>query len=877
MTQQSDSSQTRGTLTAITLLSLFLLSACQSDGPADAGIDGKSTQGQLDEIAATLDVQYKVLNNLEKGRCGDSGRCFSVQIVLTAKQPISTNNWQIYFSQYFPLHDVVSGEFTVDTINGDLKRIVPGEAFEGFAAGESKQLTLYLAGTHGNEFEAMPNYYIVADGMEPRIIQSTVPTYDPQSGLEVMPHLVSFTDAEKQFRISAAEKIRWATPSVLYERLLGTQVVASAVGTGIIPTPLSIETLPGNATLDLATGISLSLQGSERAGIAAALDRLGRLGVAENPSGVPVSIRVSQPDERDSGAYSLRVENDSVRIEAADVAGAFYALQSLAGLLQVGDTRVPLVRVTDRPRYEFRGMHLDVARNFHSKQFVLKFIEQMSAYKLNKLHFHLGDDEGWRVEIPGLPELTEVGSRRCHDETESTCLMPQLGSGPLGTGAVNGYYSVSDYKEILTAASAHHIQVVPSFDMPGHSRAAVKSMEARYRNLRKGRDDKEASRYLLTDLNDESKYTSIQNYTDNTINVCMESPYAFFDRVVSEMQKMHADAGHPLTRYHIGADETAGAWKDSPACERFLANNSAGIERVEQLGAYFIERVVGILTSKGIEPAGWGDGMGHTAVERMPDVVQSNAWGRLIDPAHASAHEHVNNGWQVVISVPDATYFDFPYEADPKERGFYWASRQTNTRRVFEFMPDNLPAHAEFWTDSEGLDLRLNDQDPMRKGSGYAGLQGHLWSETFRSDEQVEYMAFPRLLALAERAWHLASWEVPYDHDGANYDPESGHFTPEMRRQRDEDWNRFASLVGSKELAKLDRDGIHYRIPTVGAKRIDGLLHCNLLFPGLAIEYRTGNGEWQNYPGPVPVGAESIEVRAVSADGKRKGRSLRVQ
>ena len=854
------------------ILGLSVLLACDSQYR-----EPEFGQQQLDDLAATLAIRYTVINNLEQGHCGSSGRCFSVRMELTAADNLSSGNWQLYFSQLFPLHEVVSDEFVVETINGDLKRIVPGDDYRGFKAGERKFLILYLAGTHGNEYEAMPNYYLVGEGLEPRLVQSTVPTEDPETGLEIMPHLSEFTDAQTQFRISATDKIQWVTSSVLYERNADTFLVPDSMHAAIIPTPLQIEVDDARRTLNLRIGVSVRLEGVQRQAIQAGLDRISRLGVVESPSGVPLFINVASSEAAVAESYTLTIGSDAIRIEAVDGAGAFYALQSMAALLTVGDTRIAIAQVTDRPRYSFRGLHIDVARNFHSKQLILTLIEQMAAYKLNKLHFHLADDEGWRMEIPGLPELTDIGSKRCFDPSELKCLLTQLGSGPFGNSPVNGYYTIADYQEILAAATAHHIQVIPSFDMPGHSRAAVKSMQARFKALSAAGKLLHATRFSLTDPGDESVYNSIQNYTDNTINVCLDSAYAFVEKVVSEMQEIHEQAGHPLTRYHIGADETAGAWKNSPACERFFASNSAGIERVDQLAAYFIERVAGILASRGIEPAGWGDGMGHTSVQNMPPVVQSNAWGRLVDPAHVAAHKQANDGWDVVISIPDVTYFDFPYEADPKERGYYWASRQTNTRKVFEFMPDNLPVHAEFWTDSEGLDLALSDQQPLLPGRGFAGLQGHVWSETLRSDEQVQYMVFPRLLALAERAWHVAPWEVPYDVSGASYDRESGRFTAEMRRSRDENWSRFANVLSGKELAKLDLAGISYRIPTVGAKFLQGTLHCNLIFPSLTIEYRSGEDDWQTYTKPVFVGNRPIEVRAVSADGQRKGRALAVE
>ncbi len=862
----------------LVLLSLLIwLAACERR-PDIKATHSTIDQNQLDEFAESLQVNYTVINNLEKGRCGSAGRCFSVSIVLGTKRAFALSGWQLYFSQYFPLHHVLSDEFAVETINGDLKRIIPNDDYRGFKPGESKNLTMYIEGTHGNEFEAMPNYYVVGNGLEPRLVQSTVPTTDVDSGLEVMPHLSAFTDAERQFRITESENIQWATAEVLYDRNRESIHDPNAGIGEIIPSPRHVELDSQRRQLNLASGVSIQLNGLERRTMAVALNRLATLGVSERDGGIPLSVSLESADDgiEISESYSLKIDSGGIGIWATDEPGAFYALQSLVGLLRPADMHLPYVTIMDSPRYSFRGLHIDVARNFHSKELILRIIEQMAAYKLNKLHFHLGDDEGWRVQIPGLPELTDIGSKRCHDPTESRCLLPQLGSGPFGNTGVDGFYSVADYQEILATAAANQIQVIPSFDMPGHSRSAVKSMEARYRKYVAAGDDTKATQYLLTDLEDSSQYNSIQNYTDNTINVCLESSYAFVEKVITEMQKIHDRAGHPLTRYHIGADETAGAWKDSPECDRFLSEHSGLVTDANQLGSYFIERVAEMLTAKGIEPAGWGDGMGHTNVDNMPAVVQSNAWGRLIDPAHVSAHRQVNNGWEVVVSTPDVTYFDFPYEADPKERGFYWASRQTNTRKVFEFMPDNLPVHAEFWTDSEGLDFALHDAQPMHAGRGFVGMQGHVWSETMRSDEQVEYMLFPRLLALAERAWHRAPWEVPYDTDGASYGRDSGRFTEELRKKRDSDWNRFANIVASNELAKLDLAGIAYRIPTVGARRTAGRLHCNLIFPGLKIEFRIDEGDWETYDGPTHVGDNAVEVRAVSADGQRRGRRLQV-
>ncbi|KND54494.1 Beta-hexosaminidase [Candidatus Paraburkholderia kirkii] len=165
------------------------------------------------------------------------------------------------------------------------------------------------------------------------------------------------------------------------------------------------------------------------------------------------------------GGYRLTIAPGGVSIEAFDAAGLFYGVQTLLSLTPAGDGSVPAMTIEDAPRYAHRGMMVDVARNFRQPATLRRLIYQMGAYKLNRLHFHLSDDEGWRIEIPGLPELTDIGAKRCHDLTEMRCLLPQLSS------------------------------VMPEIDMPGHARAAVVSMEARYQRLHSQGDEPAASAY----------------------------------------------------------------------------------------------------------------------------------------------------------------------------------------------------------------------------------------------------------------------------------------------------------------------------------------------------------------------------------------------
>lgn len=850
-------------LIALTALALLTTTAAHA----------QPTQAQLDSIAAHLRVGYQVLDNRPgPAACAPAPSCMLARITLSdgAGPPAGVS---IYFSSVVPILKADSDGLALTHINGDLYRLTPTPDFRGFPPDQVFTIDLTLAGHQLSELYPMPNYYVAADGLAARTIASTRAVVDPETGLESLPFVVPFTDEARLAGGSATDTTVWATSSRIY-------AVNAAAGTAvqpvpraaILPTPLRTKLDPAGGELDLSPGVKVSVSGLPRAALAAGLAHLAKAGAGEAPGGARLRIRVAPAEKLAAGGYHLTIKPAGIEIVASDPEGAANGLASLTQLVDARRT-VPLVAIEDAPRFDFRGLHVDVARNFHSKAEILAILDQMAAYKLNRLHLHLADDEGWRVEIAGLPELTTIGSRRCHDLTERTCLLPQLGAGPDSSTPVNGFYSRADYIEIVRAAQARHIQVIPSFDMPGHSRAAIKAMEARAARLRaEGKPEAEASRYLLSEAASKSVYSSIQHYDDNTINVCLDSAYAFLGKVVDEMAALHAAAGQPLTRYHIGADETPGAWSASPACAAYEAR--IGIKPAD-LGGHFIEKVSALLAARGVVVAGWSDGMGHAKADRMPAKVHSNSWGALGGEGPASAHLQANQGWEVVISTPEVMYFDSPQAADPKERGYDWPSRATDTRKVFDFMPENLPAHAELWTDLHGRPQASKDEHPLEPGVRFNGLQGQLWSETVRSDAQVDYMLYPRMLALAERAWHGANWEAPYT-PGKAYDPTTGAFTAQMRARRDADWVAFANLLGGRELARLDAAGVAYRIPTVGAAVEGGRLKANVEFPGLPIEYRVAGGPWRPYVEGTAVTGR-VEVRARSADGKRAGRGLVVQ
>ncbi len=818
-------------------------------------------QAPLDRLAADLGYRFAVLDN-RPAACPGKTACFRSEITITMPDalPATVAAPEIRFGFVSRIVAIDSDVFDWRLINGDLNALVP-KSGRRLEAGRTYRIGIVGAGQYFSRAHAMPNAHLVVPGLQPRVIAATRTRIDADTGLETLPFVAPMTDEAKLATGSAADRNQWLTPERAYARY-AERGAATTPDIAVLPLPARATRAAG-ATTDLNVGLRILPGRIDIDDLRSALDALPYPQVAAG--GIPVTFAITRglPAE----GYRLTIGGNAVRIDAVDVAGARHALRSLTQQAAFERGMLRPLTIEDAPRYPYRGLHIDLARNFHGRGQVLKLIEQMATYKLNRLHLHLGEDEGWRMEVRALPELTEVGAYRCFDASETTCLQPQLGGDPDRGAATNGFLTQSDYLDILHAAKARGIEVIPSFDMPGHSRAAIRSMEARYRRLQAAGDTAAAERYRLAEPGDTTKYRSIQNYDDNTLNVCIDQTYRFLDTVLDEVAALHRQAGTPLKTYHIGADETAGAWSQSPACKAMMARTGM---QPTQLGAYFIERVAGNLAKRSIKVAGWSDGMGHTATARMPARVQSNIWGGLHTGGVAETHVQANRGWDIVLSMPGLGYFDMPYAIDPDERGYDWASRSVDPFQVFAFMPGNLPANAAIIPDLLGRPTAVADTAPLDRGRGLTGIQAQLWSETVRSDAQVDYMLFPRLLSLAERAWTTPAWEPAYV-PGAAYPPGDARVD---RAAIAADWRGFAGRAGVA-LRALDAGGVAYRLAPPGARIVGGRLEANSEFPGTPIEYRTGDGAWRRYIGPVTVSGP-VQVRTRTPDGRRAGRSITV-
>lgn len=588
----------------------------------------------------------------------------------------------------------------------------------------------------------------------------------------------------------------------------------------------------------------------------------------KNSNKAPVlKIRLEQVASLPEEGYTLKTTIDQVLIQASSPTGALYGVNSFLALLPpvfwkggVQELVFSQVEIEDAPAFGYRGLFLDVARNFQSKQQVFKLLDLMSFYKLNVFHFNLANDEGWRIEIPGLPELTEFGGRRGFSVDESEFLWPYYASGadPDQNATGTGFYTAADFQEILTYAKGRNIEVIPELGVPAHSRAAILAMEKRYRTFIQAGKEKEALAYRLADPRDQSIYLSAQNFKGNTVCVCQESTYAFYEKLVVEIGKMYANAGVEAKNWHSGGDEVPkGVWTASPICTEFLAKNQQ--LKTEDLIDYFRERTATILENHGWKMGGWEEiGQTHGTTAVSPNLKFANqdwklyAWNAVAGwGGEDMAYKLANAGYPVIICSSANFYFDLAYSWDPDERGHSW-SGVVDLYQSWKAVPGKLYlSHDQTidgkpwnWSEQAQKFTKLTDQGRQN----IIGVSGQVWTETIKGGEMLEYYLFPKMLGYVERAWNG-------DPDWSNKATED-----EMKVGRAKEWNQFVNLVSQRELPRLEHifGGVEFRLPKPGVSIINEQVMVNAGFPGMLIRY-TDSG--QEPTEASPIYREPIYVR----------------
>ncbi len=423
----------------------------------------------------------------------------------------------------------------------------------------------------------------------------------------------------------------------------------------------------------------------------------------------------SPPEGVKREAYSLDVANNQITIKAATQAGAFYATQTLLQLIETkadGTSTIPACHISDMPRFAWRGLMLDESRHFFGKKLVKHLIDTMAVHKMNKFHWHLTDNEGWRIEIKAYPKLTSIGAWHGEGTPINTPKRDQKKKG-VNNPKYGGFYTQADIKEIVAYAAARHIEIIPEIDVPGHGFAFCKSYPE------------------VLPKSDGGAGKDVQGLQDNVISVVREKNYKMLDTIFAEISALF-----PSPYIHVGGDEVnKAAWANSPEHRAFVREHKNGVENINALQNYFMLRLEKILKSHGKTLMGWNEIMHGGNLSKDTAVM---AWISVGAGIHAAKKGH-----PTIMAPGKHTYFDMKYPGPNERKGHWWAGA-IDTHQAYNWNPvfekQLTPSQQKF----------------------IQGVHCCLWTEFVYTPEGVDYKLWPRACAIAEVGWtqqKLRSWD----------------------------------------------------------------------------------------------------------------------
>lgn len=467
-------------------------------------------------------------------------------------------------------------------------------------------------------------------------------------------------------------------------------------GIDVIPMPRSVEYHSGNFTISPETKFYTNLSAESRQALTDYLEgtSLGSVPFAESATGNN-GIELNLCDSSivtGNEAYRIEIDKKGVRLSANTETGIFYGLQTLLQLLNNGDNKtLPALTINDSPRFPYRGLHLDVSRHFFDKEFVKKQLNAMAYFKMNRLHWHLTDGAGWRIEIKKYPRLTSFAAWRPFDKLNDWWVGGRTFCEQDDPRAVGGYYTQDDIREVVAYAAERHITIIPEIEMPGHSEEVL----ATYPELS----------------------CSGKPYVNADFCIGTEKTFEFLENVLLEVIDLF-----PSEYIHIGGDEASkSSWNTCPRCQKRMADEH--LNSVDELQSYMIHRIEKFLNDHGRKIIGWDEiiegGLSPTA------TVMS--WR-----GEEGGIKAVKAGNQAIMTPGKYCYLDAFQDApntQPMAIGGYLTLEKVYS---FEPVPDSLS--------TKEAELIL-------------GVQGNVWTEHIPTPEHYEYMIYPRILALAEIGW----------------------------------------------------------------------------------------------------------------------------
>lgn len=502
-----------------------------------------------------------------------------------------------------------------------------------------------------------------------------------------------------------------------------------------IPQPESVQMKQGNFTLSSKTKVIIpaeykddfQLYLSNKIKSDTGLKLQVKVG-SKTPSKNFILFKKVQDESMADEAYTLEVTADHIKVSAKTYAGLFYGFQTLRQAIPVNTSvyTVPCMVVKDSPRFEWRGMMIDVSRHFQSKEFIMKQIDIFAAYKMNKFHWHLTDDQGWRIQIDRYPNLTDKGAWRA-DRSGIAWWSRELATAD-EPKTVGGFYTKNDIREVIEYARARNVEIIPEIDVPGHSKALVASYP-----------------FLCCVDSANFEVATGGKAPDNALCAGKETTYEFLDNVLTEVAELF-----PSKYIHIGGDEcNKKNWKKCPLCQQVMKDH--GLQDEEELQSYFIQQVNKLVTSKGKTMIGWDEilsGKGAKGATIM-------AWRR--------------NKYTPEVDAPRGGY--------PTIQASFNHSYICQVQGPTDMEPEGPKVVLPLWKvySYEPVPEELTAEEAKL----VKGTEACLWAEFTPTEEHCEYMLYPRSFANAEVAWSL-----PENKDWARFQGAvEGHFA---RLDRDE-------------------------------------------------------------------------------------------
>ena len=402
--------------------------------------------------------------------------------------------------------------------------------------------------------------------------------------------------------------------------------------------------------------------------------------------------------------YKIIIDKNSITINYSDYGGKLYSIISLVQLINFYKSKLPLGLIDDKPSLTWRGMHLDCARQFYTIAEIKRLFDYMCFFKLNRFHWHLTDNEAWRVELKCYPDLTAQGAYRGYNKK----IPPFYGAGYDRSG---GYYSRSEIKELIDYAKQRNIEIMPEIDLPAHSWTLLQIMPE------------------LRDSTSNISSEDVGNYPDNTINPALEETHTFLENILEELSEIFS-----FNIIHVGVDERPKeSWEGSPKVIEFMKKNN--ISSFDELQDDYMNKIISTLKDNQKLTAAWNE----AALPPHNDIGSAGSAGKVDKSCIIFAWEHpdvgllsAKKGFKTVLCPGQKTYFDMAHNNSTYERGICWAAT-IEVKEVFEWQP-------------------LKDYQP-KEIENVLGIQGQLWSETITDKDYFDSMINPRLAALAEIAW----------------------------------------------------------------------------------------------------------------------------